>query len=505
MIALAPFTTRYAPTAMVCSVDQLASNAGLAMLRAGGSAADAAIAANAVLAVTNQHQCGLGGDLFALVHAPGHAEPACLNASGRAGSGADPERLRAEGHVEMPRFGDVRAVPVPGCVDGWVALHERFGRLPLAEVLEPSRRYAADGFPASPTLVRAVSQVAGLAEAADYADAREPGSRVRRPGVARVLAAIAERGRAGFYEGEFGAGLIALGGGEYVDHDLLRPLADWVEPLGLDAWGRRLWTAPPNSQGYLTLASSWLLGGVELPDPDDGRWAGLLVEAARRARADRDDVLWEGADGAGLLAPERLASLRAQEVVPARADGEDTTFLCAVDGEGMGVSLIQSNFDGWGSLLVVPGVRIFLQNRGSGFSLAPGHPAEYGPGRRPPHTLSPMLLTSGGDLDAVLGTMGGHAQPQILLQLLARRYAAGQDPARAVAAPRWRLGRDSSVEIEGGAPRAWADALEARGEQVSHLPAWALEFGLAHTISVEEGRLAGAWDPRGLSGAAAGF
>jgi gamma-glutamyltranspeptidase / glutathione hydrolase len=136
---LAPYATHYAPRGMVASIDPLASSAGVAMLRAGGSAADAAVAANAVLTVTAQYVCGLGGDLFALVHRPGDERPACLNASGRAGSGADPERLRAEGHTHMPPHGDIRATPVPGCVDGWTALHERFGRLSLADVLERKR------------------------------------------------------------------------------------------------------------------------------------------------------------------------------------------------------------------------------------------------------------------------------------------------------------------------------------------------------------------------------
>src|SRR5213082_2848483 len=209
---LAPFFTRYAGNGMVCAVDHLAAQAGLGMLRAGGSAADAAVATSAVLAVTTQHMCGMGGDLFALVHSPGGTEPVALNASGRAGSGADPDRLRAEGHTEMPLFGDIRAVPVPGCVDGWLALHERFGRLDLATVLEPARSYAEGGFPASPTLAAMAPTVANLPEASDYTShgRLRSGTIVQRPGVARTLAAIASEGRRAFYEGEFGAGLLAL-------------------------------------------------------------------------------------------------------------------------------------------------------------------------------------------------------------------------------------------------------------------------------------------------------
>src|SRR2546423_10558403 len=186
---LVPYVTGLAPNGMVCAIDHLAANAGVAMLQAGGSAADAAVAAGAVLAITSQHQCGVGGDLFALVH-DGAGPPAALNASGRAGSGADPDRLRAEGHREMPGTGDIRSVPVPGCVDGWVALHERFGRLPLADVLGPAAGYAVDGFPAGPTLVGAIPAVAHLEGAADYVGAAKPGDTVRRPGVARTLNAI---------------------------------------------------------------------------------------------------------------------------------------------------------------------------------------------------------------------------------------------------------------------------------------------------------------------------
>jgi gamma-glutamyltranspeptidase/glutathione hydrolase len=219
---------------MVSSGDHVATGAGVAMLRAGGSAADAVLAANAVLAVTWPQHCGPGGDLFALVHVPGDA-PAALNASGRAGAGADPERLRAEGETSMLLHGDVRAVTLPGCVDGWVALHERFGRLALADVLEPARRLAADGFAASPQLVLAAAE---LPDEHDLRTLDRAGAVVRRPGIAAALQAIASEGRRGFYEGPFGAGLLALGGGEFTADDLERPGADWVAPLGLQVWGR---------------------------------------------------------------------------------------------------------------------------------------------------------------------------------------------------------------------------------------------------------------------------
>ncbi|HZN14696.1 MAG TPA: gamma-glutamyltransferase, partial [Acidimicrobiales bacterium] len=202
----------------------------------------------------------------------------------------------------------------------------------------------------------------------------------------------------------------------------------------------------------------------------------------------------------------------------ARAGG--TMYLCAVDGDRMGVSLIQSNAAGFGCGLVVPGVRIFLQNRGLGFSLEPGHPAEYGPGRRPPHTLSPALVTHpDGSLDRVIGTMGGDTQPQILLQLLARQLHGRQSPGRSIAAGRWALtnadgggGFDTwrsrgriAVRVEGQSPAAWDDGLRERGHTVQRAGDFEHGFGHAHVIVNEGDRLAGAADPRALVGSASGY
>src|SRR5688572_27199843 len=198
---LAPFVTRYAPNGMVCAVDHLASEAGVGLLRMGGSAADAAIAASAVLAVTTQHMCGMGGDLFALVH-DAAGPPEVVAAAGRAGSGADAAAMRAEGLDAIPMVGDVRAATVPGCVDGWVALHERHGRAPLAEDLAPAEAYARDGFPASPLLARGARLVDGVVGSDDYPTdgTLRAGDRIRRPLVADTLRAIAAGGRTAFYE-----------------------------------------------------------------------------------------------------------------------------------------------------------------------------------------------------------------------------------------------------------------------------------------------------------------
>jgi gamma-glutamyltranspeptidase/glutathione hydrolase len=507
----------FADNGMVCSVDPLASTAGIAVMQQGGNAVDAAIATSAVLTVTTQHMCGLGGDLFALISQDGSA-PLALNSSGRAGSGADAERLRGDGNTSMPFTGDIRSVPVPGCVDGWLALHHRLGRLPLADVLAPAIALAEDGFTPSTTLAAALARYPDVPGMAQF-----HGTPVRRPGVARSLRAIAEQGRAGFYLGEFGEGLLALGGGEYVRADLELDQAGWVEPLSLTAFGRVLHTIPPNSQGYLTLAGARIADLVGLPDdPSDPQWAHLTVEAARFAGFDRPDVLHEGADGAALLDEDRLRA-RAERVDPDRAAvlGDSyraggTIHLATVDADRMGVSLIQSNAAGFGSLLVEPSTGIFLQNRGIGFSLEAGHPAEYGPRRRPPHTLSPALVTDDAlRLDTVLGAMGGDSQPQVLLQLLARLLVSGQSAGAAMDASRWALtngggfdtwdrGGEVMVLPEAGVPDTWADALTAKGHTVASVERGGA-FGHAQVIRVTGDRLEGASDPRALPGSALGY
>jgi gamma-glutamyltranspeptidase/glutathione hydrolase len=424
----------------------------------------------------------------------------------------------------MPPRGDVRAVPVPGCVDGWLALHGRFGRLPLADVLEPAQHYATNGFPAAPILSWVASMVADLPGGADFAAATHPGAVVRRPGVARALAAVVAEGREGFYLGEFGRGLLELGAGEYDDSDLKSANADWVSPIGADAWGRRIWTVPPNSQGYLTAAGAWIASGLPLPDDaDDPLWAHLTVEAARFAGWDRLDVLHEGADGGALLDPARLGPRRdAISVDRAAVLGDSfrdggTIYLCAVDSDRMGVSLIQSNAGGFGADIAEPSTGIFLQNRGIGFSLEPGHPAEYGPRRRPPHTLSPAVVTNGdGSLDMVIGTMGGDSQPQVLLQLLARLVGHGEPVGDAIAAGRWALAGPGDgggfstwkahgqveVLIEESAPASWLEGLVARGHTARVTPS---NYGHAHAIRVHADHLEGASDPRALGGAAAAY
>lgn len=532
-----PFGTAtvHAPMGMVASADHLASGAGVAILRAGGTAADAAVAAGAVLAVTNQHQNGMGGDLFALVHQPGQP-PQALCAAGRAGAGADPIQLRAEGFSAMPWWGDVRAATVPGCVDGWVELHRRYGRLSLAQVLEPATTYAATGFPASAELAWAASAILDVPGAEDFRDpAMAAGGRlaagtlVRRPGVAAALEVVATAGRSGFYLGDFGAALVELGNGYFTRGDLARNQAEWMIPVRTRAWGHDIWAPPPPSQGYLTSAGAWVADRLDLPgrgaaDPDDPGWAHLLAEAARQVGRDRPAVLHEGADGDVLVDESRLAGQlaavdpeRRGAAAPLAAAG-DTTAVCVVDSERTGVVLIQSNAGGWGTGVAERESGIFLHNRGIGFSLQAGHPAEWAPGVRPPHTLAPALVTTpGGRLRLVLGTMGGDGQPQFLLQLLARTLLGGEAPGPALDAGRWALGPGGfttwegegpgTLRVESHASEAWDEGLRARGHVVERsAQAIDLGFGQAHMIGVDaDGVLDGASDPRAPAGAAAGY
>jgi gamma-glutamyltranspeptidase/glutathione hydrolase len=529
---------------MVNAANHLAATAGVEALGRGGTAADAAVAAAAVMAVTSPHLCGMGGDLLAMVCPPGKA-PEALLSIGRAGSGADPAALRSEGHTTMVLRGDLRSVTVPGAVDGWLALHERHGRLPLDAVFSSAIALAERGFAASIMLALAshlVWELPGVQELCPGGPL-EPGQRVRLPGIGRTLRAVAGDGRRAFYGGEFGRSLLAMGNGLFDGRDFERSAAEWCAPLHRRVWGHDLWTVPPPSQGYLTLASAFVAEQLGIgTDPTDPRWAHLIVESARAAGHDRPDVLFDGADGMTLIGPERLSSAAARvteqaapsdvtaapastadSTTPRLGDG-DTTHLCAIDDDGLGISLTQSNALDFGSHVIEPSTGIFLHNRGLGFSLQEGHAAELGPGRRPPHTLSPMLATApDGTLSHLVGAMGGDGQPQIILQLLARMLRGGQDPATAVAAPRMTLeaaaagpfrlwwGDDLTVLMESDAPEGWQAGLVERGHRVRAIRAFhPVAVGCAQIISVVEDvgpgsrHFVGAADPRSPDGGTVG-
>jgi len=491
---------------------------------AGGSAVDGAIAANAVLATVVPDTCGPGGDLFALVHVPGDPTPAALNASGAAGSGTSAAALRAGGLDRLPSRHPA-SITIPGAVDGWMALHERFGRVPFETVLAAAIELAEEGFPVSRELAGSLGRVAELV--ADQPSAAElypdgavpaPGDILRRPAFAATLRAIAEEGRDGFYSGPVADGIVAAAEGAIRPADLERPQAEWIEPLGAEVFGRQLWTMPPNSQGYLTPATLMAFALVEPPrDPMDPASIHLLVEIYRALAAERDDLVADPATAplpaAELLDPERLAAVTRQ-IDPNRAgryrrpreQPGGTAYLCTYDAEGMGVSYIQSNFWGIGSGRSAGATGVWLQNRGAGFNLIPGHPNEYTPGRRPLHTLSPTLWTREGSLHLLLGTRGGHYQPQLLAQFAAAMFPAGLDLDDAQQLPRWVVddiaaGAPPVLDYEDRFPRRTLEGLAARGHRLRARDPWMVGWGPLSAIRVD-GSVSGAADPRVSTAAA---
>ncbi len=502
----------------------LASEAGIGILEAGGTAVDAAIAIDAVLGVVLPDTCGLGGDLFALVHVPGAEAPITLNASGRAGAGITADGLRDLGLGEIP-FRSPWSITVPGCVDGWIALNERFGALDMATLLTPAIGIARSGFPASAELASSLGRLAPtIGDQPSAFELYPPGSppvagqTLTRPALADTLDRISRAGRSGLYEGPVAAGIIEASAGAVTPDDLAVDQATWVVPATLEVLGRTGWTVPPNSQGYLTLATLWIFEHLGPPeDPNDPLYAHLLIEAYR-------SVAWERADTVSdpdvdpyspeeLLSTGRLAE-RAGLIsrdhttrwpMP-RPEPGGTAYMTVLDGDGMGVSFIQSNFAGIGTGRSAGATGVWLHNRGAGFNLIPGHPNEYVPGKRPLHTLSPSLWTSSGGLDLLLGTRGGDQQPQYLAQFAAHHYHGGMCTDDAQHHPRWmmdqpRPGCDSTVRIESRTAATTIAGLEARGHDVIVTHAFEAGWGPISAIDVG-GERKGSADPRVSTSAA---
>lgn len=497
----------------------LATTAAIDILGSGGNAIDGAIAANAVLGVVAPETCGIGGDLFALIHAPGMDTPSVLNASGRAGSGANAERLRGEGHTATPPY-HPETVTVPGCVDGWHALHERFGRKDFEEILAPAIRLATNGFPASNELCGALSarhaQLGPQTSAAPLfpgSNPPAPGDHLRRPDLASTLNAIAVGSRDDFYLGQAGEEISAATGGIITSDDLSRNQADWVEPLSLEVFGLTGWTVPPNSQGYLTLGAASVFESLSPPsDPELVESWHLAIEAYRAMAWDRDDVLADPAHSivasTDLLEENRLrqrsALIDRNRVgafgTPSPKPG-GTAYLCTIDREGTGVSFIQSNFMGIGSGIGAGAAGFFLHNRGAGFDLRAGHPNELAPGKRPLHTLAPSLWTRGSRLVSLLGTRGGDYQPQLLLQMAIRIFHGFVDPGVAQSRPRWMIDQFSAarpvVAVEANTPNVIVNGLASLGHDVSVRRETQHGWGPVSVITVDEdGLRVAAADPR---------
>ncbi|MEA3510794.1 MAG: gamma-glutamyltransferase [Actinomycetota bacterium] len=496
----------------------LASEAALQIMGQGGTALDGAIAADAMLAVVAPDTCGPGGDLFAIVHRPGDEQPLVLNASGRAGSGASAARLRDQGLAEIP-LRSPWSITVPGCVDGWEALIDRFSALTLADDLAPAIVQANNGFPVSfelaGSLDRLHAYIGSQASATTLypaGNAPPAGATLRRPALAATLAAIAFGGRSAFYHGPVGDGIVEATDGVITAEDLGRRQIEWVAPASTELFGLTAWTVPPNSQGWITLAALRIFEMLDPPrDPGHPDFQHALIESYRA-------IAWERADTTTdpdtaplspeqLLDPERLAE-RAAAIdrsqarrwpIPTGAPG-GTAYLTTRDSDGMVVSFIQSNFWGIGSGISAGATGVWLHNRGAGFSLRPGHPNELTPGRRPLHTLAPTLWTDGARTRLVLGTRGGDQQPQILAQVAANQLWAGLDPREAQRLPRWSIdapapGDLPTIRYEPRyAPSTIAGLTQMRHVVESAEP-WEAGWGPVSTITLDGG-VHGEADPR---------
>jgi gamma-glutamyltranspeptidase/glutathione hydrolase len=496
----------------------LATGAGINVLRSGGNAVDAALAANAALGVVAPETCGIGGDLFALVHAPGMDEPVALNASGRSGSAAKAREARAEGLLTIP-IHSRWAVTVPGCVDGWTTLHERFGALPFRDAVQPAIELADSGFAVSPELAHSLTRLAGVLAPQPagrnlYPDGNPPraGDMLTRPDLAVTLERIAAEGREAFYTGTIAAGIARATGGILTEDDLAANRADWTQPLSQDVMGHTGWTIPPNSQGYLTLAATWIFEQLDPPkDPSNPDYTHAAIEAYRSVAWERNRLVADP-DHCELPANQLLDQPRLRERLE-RIDGRrrtawpqprsapgGTAYLCVWDSSGMGISLIQSNFHGVGSGIGVTDAGFFLHDRGSGFTLEPGHPNELAPGKRPLHTLSPSLWTKDKSLSMLLGTRGGDYQPQTLLQMAAHLLWAGVSPMEAHHMPRWVTGLDGAtgptVEHEPLLTEAHRTELIRRGHAMEQTAGWMGGWGPVSLITTAANKVTGAADPR---------
>jgi gamma-glutamyltranspeptidase / glutathione hydrolase len=501
------------PTACVASPHYLASSAGLAVLASGGNALDAAIATNLTLGVVTPYLCGYGGDLFAIVCKDGSVVG--YNGSGRAPAAATPESVRTvAGTDRMPTLGP-HAVTVPGAIEAWFALLERFGTLWFGDLVRQARRYAHEGFVLSAageaSIARAKERFTDSPEwMAVYGRARA-GELLHQPGLARTIDMLSTDGPDALYRGQIGQALVdqvSAEGGLLSEQDLAEHRGDWVDPISVAYRGVEVLEMPPNTQGVTVLEALRILETFGGLPPDGAERHHLLLEAMKLALADRDAYVTDPHDMRvpmqDLIADHwisnRARSLdpgRAHAPQPGRAAVGGTAYLCATDADGMCVSLIQSNYMGFGSGLTVPDWGINLQNRGAFFSLDQGHVNAIGPRKRTLHTLIPAMARRDGRPWLVLGSMGGDGQAQTHLQLLTRIIDDGQDLQQAIDSPRWVISPDDwTVVAESRFGAGWVDDLRGRGHRISVTGEYEHVMGHAHAILVEDHGYAGATDPR---------
>ena len=453
---------------MAATAHPLATQVALEVLRQGGSALDGAIAANAALGLMEPTGCGVGGDLFAIGWDSASRQLYGLNGSGRSPSGLSYEQVLAElkqrGLSTFPTHG-MLTVSVPGTVDAWFSLHQRFGKLPMSRLLAPAIQYAEQGFPVTDCIacswqesLTALIDEPGAFRSTYTINGRAPrkGEIFRNPDLARTYRILAEQGRDAFYRGELAVaidGFMRRNGGWLSLGDLSGHASEWVSPISSSYRGYEVCQLPPNTQGVTVLQILNVLEGFDLRGSGFGtpETLHLMIEAKKLAFEDR--ARWYG-DPAFAKAPmERLlskkyAAKQREQIDPFRAAARydpasaivgvgDTTYLCVADSEGNMVSLIQSNFRDMGSGIVVPGMGFGFQNRGELFALEPGHPNIYAPGKRPFHTIIPGFVLRQGSPWLAFGVMGADMQPQGQAQILTNIIDFDMNLQEAGDAPRW--------------------------------------------------------------------
>ena len=490
---------------MACTSDPRATAAAIAILENGGSAVDAAIAANAVLGVVEPMSCGVGGDLYA-IHWDSHTgKISGLNASGRSPAKLNRQVFADQGIKEIPLYGPM-SWSVPGCVAGWYDLHSKFGKKKMAEVLEPAIALAERGFPVSPVIAGywakteqsfvpwKDSQATFLI---DGKRAPRTGDKFRNPRLAETYRRIAQFGPDHFYRGPIAQAIVEFSeshGGYFSLEDFANHTNEWVEPVSTNYRGYDVWQIPPNGQGLAVLQMLNVLERYDLPSMGWGSadYTHLLIEAKKLAYADRARFYADMAFESVPIEPLRsksYAEIQNRRIDPQRAlvdvpHGDpklvqgDTVYLCVVDADRNCCSLIQSNFHGFGSQVVPGEVGFALQNRGNLFSLSEDHPNRLEPKKRPFHTIIPSLVTRDGKPVFVFGVMGGDMQPQGQVQVLVNWIDFGMNIQMAGDAARVRHEGSASptgipadadggvVHYESGLPQETLEALARRGHRL---------------------------------------
>lgn len=467
---------------VVATSHPLAAQAGLQMLAKGGNALDAALATAITLTVVQPTSTGVGGDAFALVW--NGRELFGINGSGRSPQKWSLKRFK--GKDTMPNRG-WETVTVPGAVDAWVRLWERFGSLSFRELFEPAIRYARDGFPVTPITASAWADAEeNLKDFPEFIQTFLPGGKAPKPGeifkspdLANTLQKIARTKGKSFYRGEIARKITAHAkdcGAALSRKDLAEHQSEWVNPISLDYRGFRLHEIPPNGQGLAALIALGILRNFDIAKfpVDSADTLHLQIEAmkiafaeAHRHIADPEYMILSPED----LLHENFLAERAEEIKMDRAshpiaripEDHGTVYLTAADASGMMVSFIQSNYMGFGSGIVIPGTGITMQNRGCGFVLKKGHPNCVAGGKRPYHTIIPGFVTRDNKPLMSFGVMGGHMQPQGHVQMMVRIFDYKQNPQAACDAPRWHVTPDFRIALESGTSQEVKSELERRG------------------------------------------